>query len=298
MALKHRVEKRSLVERVRLIWVTVEVDKHLAHGQRLITVFDDTRAEHCTLLKVLFFFQLRNVDAVVADRVNHFWDRAFFYLIKKRPNEILRHRLRRLRLLSLPSQGRHWTRYGLANQSCLSLWILHLQILRVISVGCHLSRVHWANNLLVEVRTSLHLIWHSKGLASSSNCIGKLLGLHNLCGHIHRHLLLLRDLLDWLYLACLSDTRKISLDLELLLGVLLSVVWGILDPLNREAGRVKGLLRVGLGLLVLVSSLVLRTRSHVGFCSWFSVSIVHLQLKMISLVFCFCLILNYKLIIL
>ena len=72
MALEHRVEKRSLVERVRLIWVTVEVDKHLAHGQRLITVFDDTRAEHCTLLKVLFFFQLRNVDAVVADRVNHF----------------------------------------------------------------------------------------------------------------------------------------------------------------------------------------------------------------------------------
>ena len=119
----------------------------------------------------------------------------------------------------------------------------------------------------MEVRTSLHLIWHSKGLASSSNCIDKLLGLRNLCGHIHRHLLLLRDLLDWLYLACLTDTRKISLDLELLLGVLLSVVWGILDPLNWEAGRVKGLLRVGLGLLVLVSSLVLRTRSHVGFCS-------------------------------
>jgi hypothetical protein len=229
------------------------------------------------LLKVLFFFQLRNVDAVVADRIHHFCDRAFFYLIKKRPNEILRHRLPRLRLLSLPSQGRHWTRHGLAIQSYLSLWILYLHILRVISVGCHLSRVHWANNLLVEVRTGLHLIWNSKGLASSSNCIEKLLGLRRLCGQIHRHLLVLRNLLDWLYWACLSDTRKISLGLELLLGVLLSVVWGSLDPLNREAGRVKGLLRVGLVLLVLVSSLVLRTRSHVGFCSWFSVSIVHLQ---------------------
>ena len=94
----------------------------------------------------------------------------------------------------------------------------------------------------MEVRSGLHLEGHSEGLAATIDSIGELLWLHHLSRDVSGDMLLLRCLKERPVKAWLVATRKISLGLEVLLGVLMSVVKAQWETLAREPRLTEGLL--------------------------------------------------------